>query len=101
MRSACAGRATSLATAVYVCCALTSLACALLLLAAYRRQPARLLLWSCVCFAWLAVNNILLVVDLVLVTGVDLSIARVGSALLGLLALLYGLIYDGHREASG
>jgi hypothetical protein len=87
------------ATAVYVACAMASLACALLLLAAYRRQRARLLLWSCVCFAWLAVNNVLLVVDLVLVDDVDLSIARVGSALIGLVTLLYGLIYDSQRGA--
>jgi Family of unknown function (DUF5985) len=87
------------ATAVYVACAMASLACALLLLAAYRRQRARLLLWSCVCFAWLAVNNVLLVVDLVLVDDIDLSIARVGSALIGLVTLLYGLIYDSQRGA--
>jgi hypothetical protein len=87
------------ATAVYVGCAITSLACALLLMAAYRRQRARLLLWSCVCFAWLAVNNLVLVVDRVLVTDVDLSIARVGSALVGLVTLLYGLIYDSQRGA--
>jgi hypothetical protein len=87
------------ATAVYVGCAMASLACALLLLAAYRRQRARLLLWSCVCFAWLAVNNVLLVVDLVIVDDVDLSIARVGSALIGLVTLLYGLIYDSQRGA--
>lgn len=88
-----------MATAVYVGCAIASLACALLLLAAYRRQRARLLLWSCVCFAWLAVNNLLLVVDRVLVSDVDLSIARVASALIGLVTLLYGLIYDSQRGA--
>jgi Family of unknown function (DUF5985) len=87
------------ATAVYVGCAIASLACALLLLAAYRRQRARLLLWSCVCFAWLAVNNLLLVVDRVLVSDVDLSIPRVASALIGLVTLLYGLIYDSQRGA--
>jgi hypothetical protein len=87
------------ATAVYLGCAITSLACALLLLAAYRRQRARLLLWSCVCFAWLAVNNVLLVVDRVLVSDVDLSLARVASALIGLVTLLYGLIYDGQGGA--
>jgi hypothetical protein len=87
------------ATAIYLGCAVTSLACALLLLAAYRRQRARLLLWSCVCFAWLALNNVLLVVDRVVVSDVDLSLARVGSALVGLVTLLYGLIYDGQRGA--
>jgi hypothetical protein len=89
------------ATAIYILCALTSVACALLLLAAYRRERARLLLWSCLCFGWLAINNVLLVIDLVLVTDVDLSIARVSTALVGLLTLLFGLIYDtGRREAA-
>lgn len=87
-----------MATAVYILCALTSLVCALLLLAAYRRERARLLLWSCLCFGWLAVNNALLVVDLVLATDVDLSIARVSTALIGLLTLLFGLIYDTGRS---
>jgi Family of unknown function (DUF5985) len=88
------------ATAIYVLCALASLVCALLLLAAYRRERTRLLLWSCLCFGWLAVNNLLLVVDLVLVTDIDLSIARASSALVGLATLLFGLIYDtGRGEA--
>lgn len=86
-----------MATAVYVLCALTSLVCALLLLAAYRRKRERLLLWSCLCFGWLAINNVLLVVDLALVTDVDLSIARTSTALVGLVTLLYGLIFDTGR----
>ena len=90
-----------MASVVYLLCALTSLVCALLLLAAYRRERARLLLWSCVCFGWLALNNALLVVDLVVVTDIDLSIVRVSTALAGLLTLLFGLIYDtGRREDS-
>jgi hypothetical protein len=83
-----------MATVVYLLCALTSLACAGLLLSAYRRSRARLLLWTFLCFAWLAVNNILLVVDLAIITDADLSIPRVATALVGLLVLLYGLIYD-------
>ena len=35
-----------MAAAVYVLCALTSLACAVLLLRAYLRRKVRLLLWS-------------------------------------------------------
>ena len=86
-----------MATLVYLLCALTSIACAALLLTAYRRTRARLLLWTFLCFAWLAVNNVLLVVDLTLIKDVDLSIPRVGTALAGLLVLLYGLIYDTDR----
>jgi hypothetical protein len=40
----------------------------------------------------------MLVVDRVLVTDVDLSIARVSTALVGLLTLLFGLIYDTGRS---
>jgi hypothetical protein len=86
-----------MATVVYLLCALTSSACAALLLTAYLRAGARLLLWTFLCFAWLAVNNVLLVVDLTLVKGVDLSIARVATALAGLLVLVYGLIFDTER----
>ena len=83
-----------MATAVYVLCALTSTGCAALLLRAYRREPARLLLWSFGCFALLAVNNVLLVVDLSIVTDVDLKAWRASSGLAGFLLLLAGLIIE-------
>jgi hypothetical protein len=86
-----------MATVVYLLCALTSIACAALLLSAYLRARARLLLWTFLCFAWLAVNNVLLVVDLALIKGVDLSIPRVATALAGLLVLVYGLVFDTER----
>jgi hypothetical protein len=86
-----------MATVVYLLCAVTSIACAALLLAAYRRSGARLLLWTFLCFAWLSINNVLLVVDLALIRDVDLSILRVATALAGLVILLYGLIYDTGR----
>ncbi len=87
-----------MATVVYLLCAVTSIVCAALLLSAFWRSRARLLLWTFLCFGWLAVNNILLVVDLAVVKDVDLSIPRVATALVGLLVLLYGLIYDTGRE---
>ena len=49
-----------MASVVYALCALTSLACAVLLLRAYRRSWARLLFWSGLCFVGLALNNVLL-----------------------------------------
>ena len=80
---------------VYLLCALTSVACAVLLLRGYQRSRVRLLLWSGLCFAGLALNNALLVVDRVLLpTQVDLSVVRSVPALVGLLCLLYGLIWD-------
>lgn len=83
-----------MSTAVYVLCALTSLLCAGLLTRAYLRAPTRLLLWSSLCFALLAVNNILLVVDLELWQSVDLGWARAATNLAGLGILLGGLIWD-------
>ena len=50
---------------VYVLCALTSIACAVLLLRGYFRTRVRLLLWSGLCFVGLALNNALLVYGLI------------------------------------
>jgi hypothetical protein len=84
-----------MAEAVYLLCAGTSVLCALLLLRAYRANRTRLLFWSGLCFAGLALNNILLFVDLVMVpTGVDLAILRNSTALVSLVILLYGLILE-------
>jgi uncharacterized membrane protein len=82
-----------MASVVYALCALTSLACALLLLRAYVSNPAKLLLWSCLCFVGLAINNVLLFVDLVVVPSVDLSIYRDLSAASAIMLLLVGLIW--------
>jgi len=84
-----------MAEAVYVLCALTSAVCAGLLLRAWLRTRVRLLLWSTLCFAFLTLNNVLLVVDPVVIgPDTDLSELRTASGLAGLLLLLYGLIYD-------
>lgn len=81
-------------TAVYVLCALTSLACTWLLLRAYLASPTRLLLWSSICFAFLAVNNVVLVLDLAVWESADLSSVRSLSGFLGIATLLLGLIWD-------
>ena len=78
---------------VFVLCAVTSSACAVLLLRAWRRTRVRLLLWSGLCFAGLALNNILLVVD-ARTPATDLSAIRSLPALLGVALLLYGFIWD-------
>jgi hypothetical protein len=84
-----------MAEAVYLLCAGTSVACAVLLLRAYRRQRTRLLLWSSLCFALLALNNSLLFVDLIIIPeGVDLSILRSVTALAGVIVLVFGLIWE-------
>lgn len=80
---------------IYSLCTLTSLACAALLLASYKRTGARLLLWSGWCFIGLTVNNVLLVADrLIFPDSMDLSTWRLTAGLVSLLLLLYGLIYE-------
>jgi hypothetical protein len=82
-----------MAVTVYALCALTSLLCAGLLFRGYRRNGARLLLWSAVCFVGFFLNNLLLLVD-VNVPLEDLSIWRSLPALAGTLILVYGLIWE-------
>jgi hypothetical protein len=81
---------------VYVLCALTSLACAVLVLRSYLRNRVRLLLWTGLCFAGLFLNNALLVVDS-RILAVDLSVWRTLPAVAGVALLLYGLVWDADR----
>jgi hypothetical protein len=79
---------------VYVLCALTSLACAVLLWRGWKRSRARLLFWSMLCFVGLFLNNLLLVIDSRMMPQVDLALVRMLPALLGAAALVYGLVWD-------
>jgi uncharacterized protein DUF5985 len=83
-----------MATLVYVLCALTSAACAVLLLRGWFRGRVRLLLWVGLCFVGLALNNVLLFVDVRIAPDVDLSLWRSLPALAGLLVLIYGLVWE-------
>jgi hypothetical protein len=79
---------------IYSLCTLTSLACAWLLLAGYRRTGHRLLFWSGTSFVAMTVNNLFLVLDKVVFPDVDLLPVRLVSALVAMLLLIYGLIYE-------
>jgi hypothetical protein len=83
-----------MASAVYVLCALTSVACAVLLTRGWLRGRSRLLLWSALCFALLAVNNLLLVADLSIWTDTDLAAWRAATGFAGVAVLLTGLIWE-------
>jgi hypothetical protein len=83
-----------MAAIIYLLCALTAAVCACLLLFAYRRTRYRLLLWSGVCFAGLTVNNALLVLDKIAFPTIDLSVPRTSVALLSMIILICGLIWD-------
>ncbi len=79
---------------IYALCAITALVCAILLLRAFARSRYKLLLWSGLCFAGLTLNNVLLVFDKVILPENDLSIIRSGVALIAMIVLIYGLIFD-------
>lgn len=86
-----------MATLIYALCVLTSAACAVLLLRGYRRNGVRLLLWSGLCFTGLALNNLILFIDLRVVPEADLSVWRTIPALVGIVLLLYGMITEATR----
>ena len=79
---------------VYLLCFATSSACALLLARSYRRSGMRLLLWSTLCFALLAANNLFVIVDLLLIQDIDFGLVRLMLSLTAVAVLLFGFIWD-------
>ena len=81
--------------AVYALCAVASALCAVLLFRGFRSSRTSLLFWSSLCFVGLAINNVLLLIDLVILpTTIDLSIPRTLTALASVCLLIYGLIWE-------
>jgi len=81
-------------TAVYVLCLATSVLCAALLLRAYLASRTKLLLYTALGFVFLAVNNLFLVADLVLLPDVDLWAWRQAASLAAVAVLLYGFTFE-------
>jgi hypothetical protein len=81
-------------TIVYTSCALTSILCAFLLLRFFYETRYKLLLWSGLCFAGLAMSNLVLVLDKVIFPELDFGPSRLITALVALLPLIYGLIFE-------
>jgi hypothetical protein len=84
---------------VYLLCFATSAACALLLGRSYRRSGMRLLLWSALCFALLATNNLFVIVDLLLIPDLDFGLVRLLLSLGAVAVLLFGFIWNMEEEA--
>jgi hypothetical protein len=84
-----------MASAVYILCTLTSMACAVLLIRGYHQSRKRLLLWSSLCFWGMTLNNLILFIDLsVLPDSVDLAVYRNSLALFSTMLLLFGLVWE-------
>jgi len=84
-----------MADIIYALCTLTSTVCAVLLLRGYKQSRSRLLFWCSLCFVGLALNNILLLIDVKTPAEVmDLSHVRSLPAVVGLLVMIFGLIWE-------
>lgn len=86
------------APAVYLLCFLTSTICAVMLGRSFHRTHASLLFWSAVCFMLLALQNLVLVLDLIVLTTVDLAVPRGLLSLAAVATLLFGFIWNGEGE---
>jgi len=82
---------------VYVLCLLTSAACVWLLGRSYRQTSTRLLLWSSICFSFLAANNFVLILDLLVLPEQDLRLLRLLLTLAAILSLIWGFVVDGEE----
>jgi hypothetical protein len=83
---------------VYFLCFATSSACAWLLARSYARTRARLLLWSALCFLFLAANNLVVIFDLLVVPDEDYRLARLLLSMSAVGVLLFGFIWDLEEE---
>ncbi|HEV2568253.1 DUF5985 family protein [Sphingomonas sp.] len=82
---------------VYTLCFLTSAACTWLLLRAYLASRSGLLFWSAGCFLLLALNNLIVIFDLLIVRSADLLPWRVAASLAAVCLLLFGFIWRGEE----
>ena len=83
-----------MADIAYILCTLTSILCAVLLLRGYKQSRSRLLFWCGLCFVGLALNNVLLIVDVRVFPDRDLSHIRSLPAVAGVLLMIFGFIWE-------
>lgn len=79
---------------LYLLAVITSFACTVLLFRSYFQKAVPLLLWSALCFVGLTINNVFLFLDLDVFTTIDFRPIRLIAALVGMLFLLYGFIWE-------
>ena len=79
---------------VYILCAITSLGSGVLLLrGALSRGGSGLLFWSSLCFFAMALNNVLLYMNFIVLPDVDLLLASRLATVVGIVLLNIGLIW--------
>jgi hypothetical protein len=86
------------APTVYLLCFVAASLCAIMLGRSFHRTRNALLFWSTLCFSMLALNNLVLVLDLVVFPKADLAIPRALISLAAISTLLFGFIWNGEGE---
>jgi hypothetical protein len=79
---------------VYLLCFLTSAACAGLLARQYGVSRSPILLWSAACFVFLALGNLFVVLDILILPDIDLRAARLWVTFIAVCVLLFGFIWE-------
>jgi len=79
---------------IYGLCLAASAGCAGLLGRAYLRTRTRLLLWTSISFCFFALNNLVLVADMLMLPDLDLWALRQAAAAAGLVVLLFGFVWE-------
>lgn len=83
---------------VYLLCFLTASLCAGLLVRQHRAAPSPVLLWSASCFVFLALSNLLVVVDRVILIEISFRTERLALTLLAVSVLLFGFIWKAEAD---
>ena len=79
---------------IYGLCLAASAGCAGLLARAYLRSRTHLLLWTAISFCFFALNNLILVADMLVLPDTDLWVWRQAAAGAGLGVLLFGFVWE-------
>lgn len=80
--------------AIYVLCIIASTTCTWLLLRGYRRSLTRLLLWAGLCFAFLSLNSLAVLFDMLIFPQCDFQTWRHAASLMAVGVLLFGLVWE-------
>lgn len=83
---------------VYLLCFLASALCAGLLVRQYRLSSTPVLVWSAACFVLLAVSNLLVVIDRLILPDMSLRTIRLTLTLMAVSVLLFGFIWESERD---
>lgn len=90
--------ALTLPNLVYLLCFLTSALCAVLLVRQYAASRTPVLLWSAVCFVFLALSNLIVVIDKSVLTETTFRTPRLLLTLIAVAVLLFGFIWEAESD---